>query len=170
MQSSPAFLENQISIICTYWQTSQELQFCKATQSSKPALKWMNCCLQCFVPHTTGASYTYFSLLKNHPSSCKLGRVTTWKDFLVLNRFFIHTLICDPHLPSITVQNDLGLRISPGILLHQRCDFSTDTCILVHPTFLCADKTTKGEVYLALKILQTTASFFPLAIKGTQTG
>lgn len=140
MQSSPAFLENQISIICTYWQTSQELQFCKATQSSKPALKWRTCCLQCFVPHTTAVSYTYFSLLKNHPSSCKLGRVTTWKDFLVLNRFFTHPLICDPHLPSITVQSDLGLRISPGILLHQGWDFSRHLHLGSSHTPVCSQK------------------------------
>lgn len=96
MQTSPAFLENPISILSTYWQASQELQFCKATQSSKPALKWMTCCLQCFVSHTEayrGLLHLFFPYWKTIHLHVNLLESQPEKGFFVLNRFFILTLI-----------------------------------------------------------------------------
>lgn len=56
------------------------------------------------------------------------------------------------------------------ILLHQGWHFTADIYISAQPKVLCTVNSTKGKVHLPLKRLQTSANFFPLAIKGTQTG
>lgn len=66
MQSSPAFLENQISIICTYWQTSQELQFCKAKNTVQQASPEMDELLPAMFcpPHYRGFLHLFFPIEK----------------------------------------------------------------------------------------------------------
>lgn len=93
MQSSPTFLENPISIICTCWQASQELQCCKATQSSKPEMDDLLSVVFCPPYWSLQGSVTpifpYWETIHLHVN---LVESQPEQDFLVLNRFFIHAL------------------------------------------------------------------------------